>query len=58
MKKETLFRGGFYLAGIMILAMGVTLSTLTEMGVTPITAPAYALSTAISTTFPRTVFVQ
>ena len=58
MKKETLYRGGFYLAGILSLAFGITLSTRAGLGISPITSFAYALAEGLNTSLGRMVLVQ
>lgn len=45
MGKTYLYRGGFYLAGLLILALGITLNTKTGMGVSPIISVSYSIST-------------
>ncbi|MCQ4866303.1 YczE/YyaS/YitT family protein [Pseudoflavonifractor phocaeensis] len=44
MKREQLYRLGFYLGGIVTLAVGNVLSTKALLGVSPIISPAYAIS--------------
>ena len=44
MKKPILFRGLFYAAGLLILALGLTLNTKTGLGVSPIISVAYSIS--------------
>ena len=58
MKKETLYRGGFYLAGALSLAFGITLSTRAGLGISPITSFAYALSKGLNMTLGRMVLVE
>lgn len=41
---KQLTRGIIYLAGLAILALGITLNTKTGLGVSPIIAVAYAVS--------------
>ena len=43
-KKPILFRGLFYAAGLLILALGLTLNTKTGLGVSPIISVAYSIS--------------
>ena len=44
MKKSILFRVLFYAAGLLILALGLTLNTKTGLGVSPIISVAYSIS--------------
>ena len=45
MKKAYLFRGFFYLLGLLVLALGITLNTKTGLGVSPIISVSYSIST-------------
>ena len=45
MKKTYLFRGIFYLTGLLVLALGITLNTKTGLGVSPIISVSYSIST-------------
>lgn len=45
MKKEKIYRILIYLIGIFILALGLTLNTKTNMGVSPIISVAFCIST-------------
>ncbi|MGI6007827.1 MAG: YczE/YyaS/YitT family protein [Ruminococcus sp.] len=44
MRKAMVFRGIFYAAGLLILALGLTLNTRTGLGVSPIISVAYSVS--------------
>ena len=44
MKKSILFRVLFYAAGLLILALGLTLNTKTGLGVSSIISVAYSIS--------------
>lgn len=44
MKKEWFFRGFFYIAGLVILSLGIVLNTKTNMGVSPLISVAYCVS--------------
>lgn len=54
---KQLTRGIIYLAGLAILALGITLNTKTGLGVSPIIAVAYAVSELWSTDFGNTVLL-
>ena len=54
---KQLTRGIIYLAGLAILALGITLNTKTGLGVSPIIAVAYAVSELWGTDFGNTVFL-
>ena len=42
--RSTLFRVFFYLLGLLVLALGLTLNTKTGLGVSPIISVAYSIS--------------
>ncbi|MCB6415107.1 DUF6198 family protein [Faecalimonas umbilicata] len=44
MTKEKIYRGFFYAAGLLILALGITLNTKTGLGVSPIISVAFCVS--------------
>lgn len=44
MKKEIFFRGFFYIAGMLLLAFGITLNTRTNLGVSPLISVAFCVS--------------
>lgn len=54
---KQLTRGIIYLAGLAILARGITLNTKTGLGVSPIIAVAYAVSELWGTDFGNTVLL-
>ena len=54
---KQLTRGIIYLAGLAILALGITLNTKTGRGVSPIIAVAYAVSELWGTDFGNTVLL-
>lgn len=51
MKKEIFFRGLFYVIGLLILALGITLNTRTNMGVSPIISVAFCISSLLQANF-------
>lgn len=57
MKKEHLWRGGVYVAGILILALGIVLTTKTGLGISPITSLPFAISTASGIPMSVMVFI-
>lgn len=56
MKKEHIRRGLFYGLGIVSLCFGVTLNTKTGLGLSPITAVPYSISTAFLVPFSTVLF--
>lgn len=44
MKKQVFYRILFYVAGLLVLALGLTLNTKTGLGVSPIISVAYSIS--------------
>ena len=44
MQKQKFYRAGFYILGLLILAMGLTLNTKAGLGVSPIISVAYSIS--------------
>ena len=56
MRKEWLWRGGIYLSGMMIIAVGITLSTKSGLGIAPMTSAPYALAASLQVSFSNTVF--
>ena len=52
MKKEHIWRGGIYVVGILILALGIVLTTKTGLGISPITSLPFAISTASGLPMP------
>ena len=57
MKKETLSRVLFYLAGLLILAVGLTLNTKAGLGVSPIISVSYSTSVILGQNFGNMTFV-
>ena len=53
MKKSTYYRWGFYIAGLLILALGIILNTKSGLGVSPIISVAYSISTILNITLIR-----
>ena len=51
------FRGGIYAVGLILLSMGITLSTKTGLGVSTVTSIPYAISRAFDLNFSMMVFV-
>ena len=51
MKKEHLFRGLFYLAGLVLLALGLTLNTKAGLGVSPIISVSYSVAQVTGLSF-------
>lgn len=47
MKREWLFRGFFYITGLLILAFGITLNTKTNMGVSPLISVAFCVASLL-----------
>lgn len=50
-KRNVLFRIFFYLLGLLVLALGLTLNTKTGLGVSPIISVAYSISTIFDHNF-------
>lgn len=51
MKKQNVYRAGFYILGLLILAMGLTLNTKAGLGVSPIISVSYSISTIFHLNF-------
>ena len=51
MKKQLFYRILFYAAGLLILALGLTLNTKTGLGVSPIISVAYSIATIFDHNF-------
>ena len=49
MKKQVFYRTFFYILGLLILAMGLTLNTKAGLGVSPIISVSYSISTIFHT---------
>jgi len=57
MKKEWVFRLGFFVLGLMCISLGVTLNTRTGLGVSPITTVPYSIAQASGLSFSGAVFI-
>ena len=51
MQKQKFYRAGFYILGLLILAMGLTLNTKAGLGVSPIISVSYSISTIFQLNF-------
>lgn len=51
MKKEKVFRGLFYIIGMLVLALGITLNTKTNLGVSPLISVAFCVSNLLDANF-------
>lgn len=51
MKKTLFYRWFFYLAGLFVLALGITLNTKAGLGVAPIISVSYSISTILNRNF-------
>ena len=51
MKKPIFYRVLFYAIGLLVLALGLTLNTKTELGVSPIISVAYSVATIFDHNF-------
>ena len=51
MKKQNVYRISFYILGLLILAMGLTLNTKAGLGVSPIISVSYSISTIFHLNF-------
>ena len=51
MEKQKVYRAGFYVLGLLILAMGLTLNTKAGLGVSPIISVSYSISTIFHLNF-------
>lgn len=51
MKKNNIYRGLFYVLGLLVLALGITLNTNAGLGVSPIISISYSISTILNTNF-------
>ena len=43
MQKNYIYRGGFYLVGLLVLALGISLNTKTGLGVSPIISVSWSM---------------
>ena len=57
MKKGIGYRWGFYVAGLLILALGIILNTNSGLGVSPMISVAYSTSTILNVNFGNMTFV-
>lgn len=57
MKKSSVIRGIFYIAGLLILALGIILNTKSGLGVSPIISVSYSISTIWNFNFGNMTFV-
>lgn len=57
MKRDKVCRVLFYLAGLLILAFGITLNTKTGLGVSPIISVSFSISTILNVNFGDTTFL-
>ncbi len=57
MKKTYIFRGLFYITGLLVLALGIILNTKTGLGVSPITSVAYCISIIWNINFGDTTLI-
>ena len=57
MKKSSVYRIIYYLAGLLILALGIILNTKSGLGVSPIISVAYSTSTILNVNFGNMTFV-
>lgn len=58
MKKQTIYRWIFYIAGMVLLALGLTLNTKSELGVSPIISVSYCVANIWDFNFGNVTFVQ
>lgn len=57
MKKQVYYRACFYVAGLLILALGLTLNTKAGLGVSPIISVAYSISEIFQLNFGNTTLL-
>lgn len=57
MKQSTFYRVLFYITGLLVLALGLTLNTKTGLGVSPIISVAYSTATIFGHNFGNTTLV-
>ena len=58
MKRQYCYRGLIYLGGLVLLALGISLNTKTQLGVSPIISVSYSISTILNLNFGNTTLVQ
>ena len=56
--KKYLYRGMFYILGLLLLALGIILNTKTELGVSPITSVSYGISVIFDFNFADVLLAQ
>ena len=57
MKKNSVLRVLFYVAGLLILALGIILNTKSGLGVSPIISVSYSISTILNSNFGNMTFL-
>ena len=57
MKKSSVYRGIFYVTGLLILALGIILNTKSGLGVSPIISVSYSISTILNSNFGNMTFL-
>ena len=57
MKKSSVFRVIFYVAGLLILALGIILNTKSGLGVSPIISVSYSISSILNINFGNMTFI-
>lgn len=57
MKKSLIFRVIFYVAGLLVLALGIILNTKSGLGVSPIISVSYSISTILHFNFGNMTFL-
>ena len=58
MKKTNIYRGFFYLGGLLVLALGIILNTKAGLGVSPIISVSYSISTILKSNFGNMTLIQ
>lgn len=58
MRKETAFRGIVYAAGLVILALGITLNAKVGLGTSPLVSVAYCVSELTDISFPDATLLE
>lgn len=57
MKKSIIWRGGFYVIGLLVMALGITLNTKSGLGVSPIISVSYSISDIWNFNFGNATFI-
>lgn len=57
MNKSYIYRGLFYIASLLVLALGITLNTKTGLGVSPIISVSFSISTIWHLNFGNTTLM-